>query len=265
MDEYLYNILCISICLFALTAYASSTYFFTFFFPLTSAKMQMVKTTKSALVWLKKHREKTDSPNVTVAVQTIRNSIFVAIFTGGATFLSAVTLLNSFPSIHDPYQKIRTVILSFILFLSFLSWASVLRSSSHLGYMTGVLKYHEPHEVEQGENRVSSTPLTEPLNNQNSQFLDRQADFDISCIDYDALISTQEQQRMYHERSVMYMVIISFRLVLGQCIFIHLYAILIYAFNKNLVFYYSYTFLYMQFRFSLLIYLDTIRLICRWT
>ena len=211
MDEYLYNILCISICLFALTAYASSSYLFTFFYPRSSAKMQMVKTTRSALLWLKKHREKTDSPSVTVAVQTLRNSIFVAIFTGGATFLSAITLLNSFPSIHDPYQKIRTVILSVILFLSFLAWASVLRSSSHLGYMTGVLKYHEPHEIDQDDDLVSHT-LSDPSNNQNSDFRDRQADFDVYCSDYEALLNSQEQQRMSHERSLMYMLVVSFSL-----------------------------------------------------
>ena len=213
MDEYLYNILSISVCLFALTSYALSSYLFTYFFPRSSAKMQMVKTTRSALLWLKKHREKTDSPNTTVAVQTLRNSIFVAIFTGGATFLSAVTLLNSFPSIHDPYQKIRTVILSVILFLSFLSWASVLRSSSHLGYMTGVLKYHEPYEVDQDQGLASHT-LSEPspANNENSNFRGGQVDIDVYCSDYDTLLTMQEQQRMCHERSLMYMLVVSFSL-----------------------------------------------------
>ena len=216
MDEFLYHVICIAICLFLLIGYAFSSYLLLIIFPDTT-HIQTAKTGNSALLWLKKHRERTDSPNTTVAVQTIRNSIYVAIFIGGSTFLAASTLLNSFPHVHDPYQKIRIVILSLILFLSFLSWASVLRCSSHLGYMTGVLMYHEPHEQKEDiEVPIPATPHSPKANpgDQNSDFRD-------TTLVFEKLSHSQEQQRMYHERSLMYIVVISFRLVLGRCICIY--------------------------------------------
>ena len=209
MDEFLYHVICIAISLFLLIGYAFSSYLLLVKFPY-STHIQTAKTGYSALLWLKKHSERTDSPNTTVAVQTVRNSIYVAMFIGGSTFVAASTLLNSFPHVHDPYQKIRIVVLSLILFLSFLSWASVLRCISHLGYMTGVLMYHEPQEQEEDVEMplIPVTPHTPQASpgDLNSPF--RNITLELEKISYN-----QEQQRVYHERSLMYTVLISFRLV----------------------------------------------------
>ena len=214
MDEFLYHVICISISLLLLVGYVFSSYIALIIFPDTT-HIQTAKTGNSALLWLKKHRERTDSPHTTVAIQSIRNSMYVAIFVGGASFLSAATLLNSFPNVHNPYQKIRIVILGLILFLSFLSWASVLRSSSHLGYLTGVLKYHEP--LEQSDDvEIPHIPATPHSRKANTE--DQNSDLHNSTLQFEGISHAQEQQRMSYERMLMYTVVISFRLVLGQCV-----------------------------------------------
>jgi uncharacterized membrane protein len=97
----------------------------------------------NGLIWITKHNEKPDAPSVTLAIQTLRNTIFVAIFTGGAVFQYGATNLNNFDRSASVERKVRVVILGAVLLLSFLCWASVIRTSSHLGYFLGALEFHD--------------------------------------------------------------------------------------------------------------------------
>jgi hypothetical protein len=90
-----------------------------------------------AAAWLERHLKKEDPPSVTLAIQTIRNTIIVAVFVGGYAINFAFYYMNSIYLYSDlPYQM-RSIILAIFLFLSFLAWASVIRLASHLGYIIG--------------------------------------------------------------------------------------------------------------------------------
>lgn len=87
------------------------------------AQVQLSKNIKNAFQWVKKHRKLADAPSVTLAIQTLRNTILVAIFLGGGAFTSAFTLLNSVEAMRVELY-VRNVIVSILLFLSFLGFAS---------------------------------------------------------------------------------------------------------------------------------------------
>jgi hypothetical protein len=75
-------------------------------------------------------------------VQTLRNSILVAVFIGGYAFQNGVSALTSIKTDGlDLHDKIATGIVALLMFLSFLCWATVIRCASHLGYHIGVLSH----------------------------------------------------------------------------------------------------------------------------
>jgi len=108
--------------------------------------------------WIEKHKSKDDAPTVTLAIQTLRNTILVAIFLGGGTFTSAYTTLNAFNESSDINDKCRRIILSVMLMLSFLFFASVIRAASHLGYQLGLL-YKKSLRVEASGNIDSKSQI----------------------------------------------------------------------------------------------------------
>jgi hypothetical protein len=111
---------------------------------LPTPKNQMGRNLNTAMIWISKHSEKSDAASVTLAIQTFRNTILIAIFVGGAAFQTAISLINAYSHQSRLVIKMRTIIVSSLLFLSFLSWASVIRAASHLGYITSVLSYDAP-------------------------------------------------------------------------------------------------------------------------
>eukprot|EP01038_Epipyxis_sp_PR26KG_P006989 gene6989-9551_t len=88
--------------------------------------------------WIHKHCTKADPPSVTLAVQTLRNTMIVAVFVGGSSLQFGFTFLNSYKDSNDIVSNVRIGVLSVFLFFSFLCWASVIRLASHLGYLLGV-------------------------------------------------------------------------------------------------------------------------------
>jgi hypothetical protein len=139
MDNYTYNIVSIFACLFALLCYLCISYSLTIFFPSANFKTHLARSTYTSILWVQKHKEKSDSSSVTLAIQTFRNTILIAVFVGGSSLSSALANLESYSFDAPLLQRIRTLIITSLLFLSFLSWANVIRFSSHLGYLTGVL------------------------------------------------------------------------------------------------------------------------------
>lgn len=91
--------------------------------------------------WVSKHKTQGDALNVTLAIHTLRNTMYVAIFLGGSALTYAFDLTNSYNDIVEDRMKVRTVIISALLFCSFLCWACVIRYASHCGYTIGTLSY----------------------------------------------------------------------------------------------------------------------------
>lgn len=92
--------------------------------------------------WVDRHKKKQDAATVQQAVQALRNTIFVGIFVGGTSFLFAFSQINSIdPSNFQDFRtliyfkEVRALIISVLLFCSFLNWALVVRHASELGYL----------------------------------------------------------------------------------------------------------------------------------
>jgi ABC-type transport system involved in Fe-S cluster assembly fused permease/ATPase subunit len=112
--------------------------------------------------WIRKHYSKSDAQSVTLAIQTIRNTIIVAVFVGGTALQFGLGFLNSYKDALLFYSKLRIAILSSFLFLSFLFWASVIRLASHLGYLIGTMEYNSNVEVElEVENGIINSRINE--------------------------------------------------------------------------------------------------------
>jgi hypothetical protein len=105
--------------------------------------IQLSINLNNAVNWLRKHKERGDAASVTLAVQTLRNTILVVVFLGGYSLQMGFTVLSSVATISADqiHLKIRAVIISSCLFLSFLCWVSVVRIASNLGYFIGTLDY----------------------------------------------------------------------------------------------------------------------------
>ena len=105
----------------------------------TEEMSQIQRNYATSYMWLLKHAEKNDAANVTLGIQTLRNTILVAIFIGTITFQTAVTIILKYAVQTTDIDRVQVLITSVLLFLSFLCWASVIRCASHLGYQTGVI------------------------------------------------------------------------------------------------------------------------------
>ena len=93
------------------------------------------------IIWVSKHQETHDSLSVVLAVQVLRNTTLAAIFVGSFAFqfgLSAVTLCAQSNQLEI---KIGEGIVACFMFLSFLSWATVIRATVHLGFHIDTLSY----------------------------------------------------------------------------------------------------------------------------
>jgi hypothetical protein len=121
------------------------------------------------MLWVQKHREYVDTPTVTLAIQTIRNTAIVAIFIGGYAFQNTVATITTFsqtpPGRTD--LKISKGVTAMLMFLSFLCWAVVIRSAAHLGFYLDVISFlaQKLREAESGEFTVKENALS------NSEYL----------------------------------------------------------------------------------------------
>ena len=95
---------------------------------------QLTNTVLAGYNWFLKHIEKQDAPTVTLAIQTLRNTMMVSIFIGGQSFLFAYSIIGDTESDMKTAEIIRRIILSSLSFMSFLCWANVIRLASHIGY-----------------------------------------------------------------------------------------------------------------------------------
>ncbi len=110
--------------------------------------MQLAINLKNSTRWLAKHRDKTDSPTSTLAIQTLRSTIMVGIFVGGYAFTGAISMMNGYTANETLRDKIRAVILAALLFSSMLCWAIVIRIASHVGYVVETFDYLDKTEID---------------------------------------------------------------------------------------------------------------------
>ena len=124
-------------------------YWYTSHHPVYRTQTQLGRNLEMMILWSQKHAEQQDPASVTLAVQTMRNSIIVAIFVGGAALQAGTQILNfgeqytyqvgrpdTFPSMP---LMVRAGIIATLLIMSFLNWALVIRYNNHAGFMIGAL------------------------------------------------------------------------------------------------------------------------------
>ena len=142
-----FDIGAVSICMGILLVYHFHLFYSVF--GLRVQGPQMAVNFKNAKKWVLKHKEKSDPASVTLAVQTLRNSILVSTFIGGGVFVNGIDIANSYPNdIVSARMKARAIILSSCMIASFLCWVNVIRFSSHLGYLLGTVSYKIPPSSE---------------------------------------------------------------------------------------------------------------------
>ena len=105
--------------------------------------IQLSRNVYNGLMWVAKHKEKIDAASVTLAIQTLRNTILISVFVGGYAFQYGFIYLNVYSVDEEIEMKTRSIVLSICLLASFLCWVNVIRSASHLGYFMGALEYQE--------------------------------------------------------------------------------------------------------------------------
>ena len=118
---------------------------------------QLAKNVANATYWLSKHKEKADAPSVTLTIQTLRNTILVAIFIGGFSLQLAINSLQDSKDLQSSYAQLCGGIVGVFLIFSFLCWANVIRSCSHLGYVIGILSFLDPLALVTSSTQDSST------------------------------------------------------------------------------------------------------------
>ncbi|RYG94790.1 hypothetical protein EON65_56950, partial [archaeon] len=81
-----------------------------------NASVQLRLNVKNATHWIAKHRDIGDPHSVTLAIQTLRNTLIVATFVGGFAFTYAFDFTNQFQNVGDDLNlQARAIIISTLL------------------------------------------------------------------------------------------------------------------------------------------------------
>jgi len=94
-------------------------------------------------MWIRKHKDASDSPTTVLAIQTLRNTLTVGVFAGGNAIKIATDFANDYKDLEGQRWKVRSTILMAVMFGSFICWANVVRLGSTLGYLIGTMQYSE--------------------------------------------------------------------------------------------------------------------------
>jgi len=128
-------------------------------------------------IWLLNHQEKAnDSQEKSnlLAIQTVRNTMKTGVFIGGKALYITYLVSNGYSEMRSQRLKVRSLIISVLMFCSFLCWANVIRLGSSVGYYLGVLKYADQlrSQIAKRENDhagpLLSTVKSEPNNSGSS-------------------------------------------------------------------------------------------------
>ncbi len=94
-------------------------------------------------MWIRKHKDASDSQTTVLAIQTLRNTLTVGVFAGGNAIKIATDFANDYKDLEGQRWKVRSSILMIVLFCSFICWVNVIRLGSTLGYLIGTMQYSE--------------------------------------------------------------------------------------------------------------------------
>ena len=87
--------------------------------------------------WTQKHMSGRSAPDVTLAVQTLRNTVLVATFVGTLSFTVTTATLSAVAGIDDAPARVRALLHAALLCGSFLNFALVIRCAAYAGYLIG--------------------------------------------------------------------------------------------------------------------------------
>ena len=134
-----FNVGAVSAAITSMVVYHCFSYGSILFGKKTLSNVQLARNIRNSSLWFDKHKTLKDAPTVTLAIQTLRNTILIAIFIGGFSFQYAWLAMNSVPTSPTINDEIRFIIIAILLFSSFLCWANTIRMASHMGYVVGTL------------------------------------------------------------------------------------------------------------------------------
>jgi hypothetical protein len=98
--------------------------------------------------WAAKHLGATSAQDVVLAIQTLRNSVIVAVFVGTLAFNQASVALDSVARGTTgggsvDLQMTRSIILAVLYYASFINFALTIRWAAHTGYLLGGAQFLE--------------------------------------------------------------------------------------------------------------------------
>lgn len=130
----------------------------------TSMNTQTGRNFENMSLWVIKHNANPDAASVTLAVQTLRNTILVGVFVGGSSLTYAVGACDILTRQEVPPQLVcRQLIIGALLFISFLNWTQVIRFANHIGFYVGTLQSHIVRSIEERKSRTAA-PAQSALN-----------------------------------------------------------------------------------------------------
>jgi hypothetical protein len=136
-------------------------------FCMKSGHIQLSRNIQNSGLWFDKHSRMKDAASVTLAVQTLRNTILIAIFIGGSAFQYAWQSLNALMITTNINDRVRYLILGSCLFCSFLNWANTIRMASHMGYVIGTLDQRMA-DVETAKALVAAKGVSDDIESKSS-------------------------------------------------------------------------------------------------
>jgi hypothetical protein len=91
-------------------------------------------------LWAMKHLLRAEAAEITLAVQTLRNTIIIAVFLGGGSLTTAVGILGSLNAERAlvlTLPELQRLLIASVLFFAFLNFMLVVRAANHIGYFVG--------------------------------------------------------------------------------------------------------------------------------
>lgn len=131
-------------------------YFLSFVFKLDT-RVQMSINIRNGMNWVLKHSIRADTSSITLAVQTLRNKLIVAVLFGGSGLQLGYSYINSYSKIAPLADRVRSVIMIILLFSSFICWTAVIRIASHLSFYIGTLDASQFNESPSYDNIYHDT------------------------------------------------------------------------------------------------------------
>ena len=106
---------------------------------------------QSGRAWTHKHVSGRSAPDVTLAIQTLRNTVLVATFVGTLSFTVAMATLGAAAAADGAAPRARALLQAALLTGSFLNFALVIRCAAHAGYLIGSVPAQPLEAAEEGE------------------------------------------------------------------------------------------------------------------